>query len=392
MFDIINIMICGLKMRIKPSTKQQELLNHTFGCVRWIWNYALTLAQQHYQETKEMLSVYEIKKHLPHLKKEYPWLKDVHSQPLQESILNYGKARSRFLKRQSGYPRLKSKRSKQSFQYPQGVKVDEENQRVYLPKIGWIRCVLHRELKGEVKTVTISKSKSGHYYASLTMDDGEETPVKVKEIEKVEALDLGLYDYAVNSEGVKYDNPRALKRAENRLRKRQKCVSRKPKGSKNREKARILLAKAHEKVSRVRHDIQHKLSHHLADENQAVIVEDLNVLGMMKNRRLAKSLSDAAFTSFVTKLTYKLERRGGHLVKVDRYFPSSKLCSKCEELNDELTLNIRDWVCSFCGEAHDRDINAAKNLLNEGKRLLKAAGLTVSACGDLSKTRTLALV
>ena len=385
-------MFSGLQIRIKPSQKQQELLAHFFGCVRWVWNYALMLSNQHYRQTREILSVYDIKKHLPQLKKEFPWLKEVHSQPLQESILNFGKARTRFLNKQSGFPRLKTRRSKQSFQYPQGVKVDVELQEIYLPKIGTMKCVFHREFKGDIKTVTISKSSSGHYYASLTLDDGQSIPEKVKEIDKLEAIDLGLYDFAVNSEGVKYDNPRALKRAEKRLRKRQKRVSRKQRGSKNREKARVLLAKAHEKVSRVRHDIQHKLSHQLADENQAVIVEDLNVKGMMKNRRYAKSLSDAAFGSFVSKLEYKLERKGGHLVKVDRYYPSSKLCSDCDSIHHELTISMRYWECAHCGSLHDRDINAALNILKEGKKILLAAGLTVSACGDLSKTSTLALI
>lgn len=259
----------ALKIRLYPNTEQQNKLSVQFGCARWVWNNALNFAQNHYQQTGETLSTYDLNARLKPLKIEHQWLKEADSQVLQQSILNFGEARQRFFKKQAHFPKYKAKHKRQSIQYPQRVKFNEEQRSLYLPKIGWVRCVLHRELIGQVKTVTISKTPSGE---------------------------------------------------------------------------------------------------------------------------------------LIEKLRYKLARKGGHLVVVERFFPSSKLCSVCNYKHDDLSLSVRQWNCPACGTHHDRDINAAINLKKEGIRLLvlqkcfvriasgsgdkhlTAAGLTVAACGGLCQT------
>ena len=376
----------ALKIRLHPTLEQRQKLAVQFGCVRWAWNNALSHAQTLYQETGQTISTYDLKARFPQLKDEFPWLKEADSQALQQSILNLGKARDNFFSQRTGFPKFKNKGSKQAIQYPQRVKFSTDSRTLYLPKVGWVTCVLHRDVVGKIKTVTVSQTPTGQYYAALTLETGELAPEKPLVIEIIEAVDLNIYDLTVNSKGVKTTNPRALKRAEKNLRTKQKKFSRKQKGSHNREKAQKNVAKVHEKVKRVRHDVQHKLSFQLSSENQAVVVEDLHVKGMLKNHKLAKALSDAAFSSFISKLSYKLERRGGYLVKVGRFFPSSKMCSSCDYVMEHLALSMREWYCPNCTAHHDRDINAAKNLLREGIRILTAAGLTVVACGGLYKT------
>lgn len=394
----------ALKIRLYPNTEQQNKLSVQFGCARWVWNNALNFAQNHYQQTGETLSTYDLNARLKPLKIEHQWLKEADSQVLQQSILNFGEARQRFFKKQAHFPKYKAKHKRQSIQYPQRVKFNEEQRSLYLPKIGWVRCVLHRELIGQVKTVTISKTPSGKYYAALCLEDQRAYPEPIQAIERIEAVDLGIYYLLVDSQGNKQTNPKVLKRHEHNLRKKQKQLSAKVKGSKNRQKARQKLAKVHQTIARVRHDFQHKISHQLSSENQAVVVENLNIKGMLKNHRLAKALSDAALSSLIEKLRYKLARKGGHLVVVDRFFPSSKLCSVCNYKHDDLSLSVRQWNCPACGTHHDRDINAAINLKKEGIRLLvlqkcfvriasgsgdkhlTAAGLTVAACGGLCQT------
>ena len=379
-------MLKAVKTRIYPNKEQSEKLASHFGAARWVWNDALAFKQKQYKEHNEALSGYTLKARLPILKKEYSWLKDAPSQSLQQSILNLDRAFRNFFARRARFPRFKSRRSKQSIQYPQGVKVEEY--RIQLPKVGWVKAKVHRALYGRLKTVTVSKSATGKYYASLLFDTPEESRKYIDVIDKVIGVDLGITTLLTYSDGEKVDNPNHLKQATNNLTRKQRNLSRKKKGSTRRSKARLLVAKAHEKVANRRHDFQHKVTRRLADENQAVIIEDLAVGNRIKNHCLAKAIADAGWGELNRKLAYKLEWTGGRLAKVGRFYPSSKTCSDCGFVVKKLPLNIRRWKCE-CGVLHDRDVNAAINIRDEGIRILKAAGLSVSASGGLRKTGTL---
>lgn len=375
----------ALKIRLKPTPEQQQKLAANFGCARWVWNEALTFSQAHYQQTGKTLSAFDLKKRLPALKQQYPWLKDAYSQTLQQSILNFGTARERFFQKLARFPKLKRKQNRQSIQFPQNVKLSKDNKSLFLPKIGWVPCVLHRPLNTSFKTVTVSQTPTGEYYAAFCLED-QALPEPVRVIERIEAVDLGIYHTCIDSLGNKHTNPNAEKRHRTNLRRKQKQHARKQKGSKNRAKARLKVARVYQQVTRTRHDFQHKITYQFACENQAVVVENLHLKGMLKNHCLARALSDAALGSFIEKLKYKLERRGGHLIEVDRFFPSSKRCSACEHKLESLPLSLRRWTCPACDMEHDRDINAAINLKTEGIRLLTAAGFTVAACGGLRQT------
>ena len=241
------------------------------------------------------------------------------------------------------------------------------------------------KINGKVKSITVTLSKAGKFYASILVDDGFEA-VSVKKIDSVVGIDLGLSHFAIEDDGKKTANPRFIKRAENNLRRKQRQLSRKKKGSSNRSKARLLVAKCHEKTANARADFQHKLTRTLVDENQAVIVETLKSANMMKNRKLSKHIADASWNSFVNKLEYKAKEQGKHLVKLDQWFASSKTCNCCGHKVNEMPLNVRSWTCPDCNMINDRDINAAKNIKDKGILELKAAGLVVSACGGLRKS------
>ena len=279
------------------------------------------------------------------------------------------------------------KRGKQSISYPQRVKVVDGNG-LYLPKVGNVRAVLHREVAGTIKTVTVSRTWTGKYYASVLCDDGKPMPEAVSDMEAdaVIGADMGLSYLLITSEGYKEGNPRFLKQAEANLRRKQKSLSRKLNGSANRSKARILVAKVHERVTNARNDFQHKLSKRLIDDNQAVCVETLKVKNMLKNRKLARHIADASWSELLRKLGYKAAWTGKHLVQVDQWFASSRTCSACGAVADAMPLSVRVWECKSCGHEHDRDINAARNIRRQGLLKLKAAGLSVSACGGLRKT------
>lgn len=379
-------MLSATKIRLYPNNEQQKVLAHQFGCARWVWNEALATTQRAYKEKGKGLSAYQLKARLPELKKHNPWLKDADSQALQQSILNLGTAFKRFFEKKSRYPRFKKKRGRQSIQYPQRVKWNEEKNKLYLPKVGWVRCKIHREIEGKVKTVTVEITPTGKYHASILADNGLATPEPVQHIERMVGLDLGLTDVFVTSEGQKSGNLKHLKKAENNLRRKQKKLSRAQKGSHRRTKARLQVAGAHERVKNARKDFLHKASRQLADENQAVAVETLRVKNMMQNRRLSKAIADVGWGAFVVMLEYKLSRHGGHLVRVDQWFPSSKTCSECGGVLEKLPLSVRQWRCPACGVVHDRDVNAAQNILQQGIKILQADGPSGSARRGLRKT------
>jgi putative transposase len=380
-------MLSATRIRLYPTTEQQQKLAVQFGCARWVWNNALDLTQKTYRETGKGLGYRALNLRLPGLKQEFEWLKDADSQVLQMALMNLSASFDNFFAKRAKYPRFKSKHGRQSIQYPQRVKLN--GNRIYLPKVGWVKCIVHREIVGKVKTVTVSRNACGQFHAAILTDN--EMPMPPISTEgKAVGIDVGLLDLAVTSDGSKFANPRHLKAAERNLKRKQRKLSRKKKGSNSRNKARKLVARAHQRVSDTRRDYLHKLSRRIVDENQIVIVEDLHVKGMVKNPNLAKSISDAGWGTLTRFLEYKCEREGKAFIRTNRWFPSSKACSACGHVCDKMGLEVRHWTCAHCGASHDRDVNAAKNIRDEGLRLL-ASGTGASASrGTISRRKKLA--
>jgi len=360
-------MLKVVKVRLYPDPQQRQSLEQSFGNCRLVWNWGLNQINTTYKKTGKGLSSYDIKKQLPALKKELDWLALTYSQCLQQACINLGTAFKNFFEKRARYPRFKSKHGKQSIQYPQNVKIGDNFLR--LPKIGEVKAVIHRPIEGKVKTVTVSRDCSGPYHASILFDDGKEKPSPSTEGKAI-GVDLGLTHFAITSDGSKFDNPRWMNRHEKNLKTQQRQLARKEKGSNNRNNARKKVAKVHNKVTRCREDFLHKLSRKLVDENQVIAVENLNIKGMTKNHNLARAISQVGWGKFYTMLKDKAEQEGKVYVEVDRFFPSSKTCNVCLNQVDSLTLDVRSWTCSKCGTKHDRDINAAINIREEGLRLL----------------------
>jgi putative transposase len=374
----------AVKVRLYPTSLQQTLLSQHFGCARWWWNYALNKSIETYKETGKSLGQSALNAFLPKLKKaeETVWLSECYSQVLQATTLSLTTAYKNFFAGRARFPRYKSKHGKQSIQYPQNVKVLDGF--VQFPgKVGKVKAELHRNIEGIIKTVTVSLDPSGKYFASiLTETEGDNPTVSTEG--RVIGIDLGLTHFAITSDGSKvskYNNPRHLAKHEKNLKRKQQKLAKKQKGSNSRNKARKTVAKVYERVTKSRQDFLHKFSKKLVNENQVVVVENLHVKGMVRNHNLAKAISDAGWGTFTNFLAYKLEKKGGKLVEIDRWFPSSKLCSNCYYQIDKLLLDVREWTCPNCGTRHDRDGNAATNIRAEGIRMLQTDGTAVSANG-----------
>ncbi|KAF3890476.1 MULTISPECIES: RNA-guided endonuclease InsQ/TnpB family protein [Nostocales] len=363
----------AIQVRLYPTKKQQTQLAQIFGASRWWWNYALNKSIESYKETGKGLGRSALNALLPALKKteDTCWLADCYSQVLQATTLNLTTAYKNFFEGRTGFPRFKPKHGKQSVQYPQNVKVIEGN--LSFPgNLGIIEAKIHREIEGKIKTVTVSKTPTGKYFASILTEVEGENPTTSEG--KIYGVDLGLKHFAVVTDGEKiskYDNPKHIAKHEKNLKRKQQKLARKQKGSKSRNRYRKVVAKVYERVSNSRQDFLHKLSYKLVSNSQAVIVENLNVKGMVRNHNLAKAISDCGWGMFTNFLAYKLERKGGKLVEIDRWFPSSKLCSNCFYQMNEMPLDVREWTCPHCGTHHDRDVNAATNIQAEGIRMLK---------------------
>ena len=339
-------MLKVVKVRLYPNKQQQQACHQAFGNCRWLWNTFLNLMNQTYIDTGKGLSGYEVKKQIPQLKKEHEWLKLTYSQCLQQVCLNLGVAFNNFFERRAKYPRFKSKHGKQSIQYPQNVKLLDNCLR--LPMIGDVKAVFHREIEGKIKTVTISKNRSGQYFASILFDDDKDKP-EVNTEGKAIGIDLGLSHFAITSDGSKFDNPRWIDKHERNLKIKQQQLSRKQKRSSNKNKSRRVLAKVHNKIANCRADFHHKLSRRIVNENQVIVVENLAVANMVKNHKLAKAISQVGWGQFCTMLKYKAEQEGKIYQEVDRFFPSSKTCNICLNQVDSLPLEIRKWNCDNCG-------------------------------------------
>lgn len=359
----------GFKYRLYPNKAQQELLAKHFGCVRYIYNWALASKMQSYEKDKKTENYVSLGNKLPKLKNELPWLKEVNAQSLQSSLKNVDNAFKRFFKEKKGFPKFKSKkRRRDSFHSPQAGVVDFENNTVSVPKIKNISARLSREFEGKIKTITIKRVPSGKYFASVLVEVDEEIPNKpIIQENLTVGIDVGLKDYATLSTGEKISNPRYLRKTEQKLARTQRRLSRKKKDSQNRDKQRRKVARLHEQVTNQRNDFLHKLTHKLVHDNQvdSIVIEDLSVKNMLKNHCLAKSISDASWSKFFEFLSYKCEWYGKNLITIGRFDPSSRLCT-CGVVNRELTLKDREWTCKECGSHHYRDLLAARNIKRFG--------------------------
>jgi len=357
-------MLKAYKYRLKPTKNQKTLINKHTGSCRFVYNWALEQKIKTYEQTGKSLNHMDLDKLLPTLKAENMFLKETNSQSLQGMTKHVDSAFIRFFREKNGFPNFKSKKNPiQSFPVPQHYTVDFENNTVKLPKIGKVEVVFHRKFEGSLRTATISRSYTGKYFISILVEDDKEFPTKQKHTETTTVgVDVGIKDFAVLSSGEKIENPKYLKNSLKRLKCLQKRVSRKTKGSKNREKSKLLLSKIHEKIRNQRNNFQHQISSKLISENQAIALETLNVRGMVKNHCLAQAINDSAWSSFVTKLEYKAEWFGKTILRIGQFEPSSKLCNVCGYHKSDLTLKDREWICPDCKTTHDRDINAAINI------------------------------
>lgn len=378
-------MLKATKIRIYPTPEQAGFLNRQFGAVRMVWNKALAIKTHYYKVREQNLSPRKDLKPLLAVAKKsrkYSWLKDSDSIALQQSVIHLDKAFQNFFnpKLEARFPRFKSRHGKQSSYHCTSIAVGDNW--IKIPKCEPIKARVHREIGGQVKSITLSRTPSGKFYASILVEDDKSESVAITDLQSnhIVGVDVGLTDIAITSTGVKTGNPRFVKNAQRNLKRKQKKLSRCKKGSKGRARARLLVAKAHERVTFARNDFQHKLSKQLIDENQAVIVETLKIKNMLKNHCLARSIADAGWHSLITKLDYKAKQAGKHLVKIDQWFASSKTCSCCGRKQESMPLKIRIWTCE-CGAIHDRDINAANCIKQQGIIKLRAEGLSVSANG-----------
>lgn len=353
-------MLKAFKYRISPTKEQAELINKHIGCARFVYNNALAFKQSEYAKDKTSHSWYSLVKRLPDLKKENEWLKEVNSQSLQQAIVNMNTAFENFFKGRADFPKFKKKgKSKQSFNIPQSIKID--NDKLIIPKFkGGIDIVLHRSIKGKIKQATISKTPTGKYFVSILCETNEaEKQLKPVNEKTTVGLDLGIKSFLVASNGKEYDNPKYLRKAQDKLKYNQRQYS-KHKGTKRKYKVALL----HEKVANQRKDFLHKVSSDLINNHDSIALEDLNISGMLKNHCLAGSISDVSWGMFVTMLEYKAKWNGVNILRIGRFEPSSKTCSECGYINKGLTLKDREWACPECGSVLDRDQNAAINIKN----------------------------
>ncbi len=360
------------KYRFYPTDEQRIILAQTFGCVRFVYNWGLHTHSVAYRERGERLYYNDLAAMLPDLKKAYPWLGEVSSVPIQQSLRHLDKAFKHFFEGRAKYPTFKKKQNSQSATYASNA-FKWDGAALILAKMNEpLDIHWHRVLPKDAKpsSVTVTKDCTNRYFVSILVEDSiEHLPVVNKQV----GLDLGITSMVVLSTGERVGNPKFFAKDEKRLAKAQRRHAKKKKGSKNRNKARLKVARIHVRIQDRRRDYQHKLSTRIVHENQVICVESLTVKNMVKNPKLAKAISDVGWGEFVRQLEYKSKWYGRTLVKIDRFYPSSKTCSACQHVLDSLTLDIREWVCPECGTVHDRDTNAACNILAEG--------LSANVCG-----------
>ena len=353
------------KYRIYPNHNQQEVLEKHFDCVRFVYNWGLEKKIKAYQKNKKKISCFDLIRELTKLKKkkEFQWLNEVNSQSLQMSLRNLDNAFTAFFRKNNRFPRFKSrKQNKNSFQVPQNLKVEN---RLNIPKIPNIKIKLSRKIKGKIKTAAVSRTPTNRYFISILVEQDKQLPKKPKINEKTTiGIDLGIKHFATISDGRKIENHRYLKKTLKKLGKEQQWLNRKIKGSNNRKKQKKKIALIYEKITNQRSDFIHKLTYQLTHENQvnSIATEDLAVQNMLKNHHLAQAITDVSWQEFRRQLGYKCDWYGKNLLIIGRFEPSSKMCSKCGWINQELKLSARKWTCPKCKTRHDRDILAAQNI------------------------------
>ena len=369
-------MLKAYKYRLYPNKQQIEQIQKTFGCCRFVYNQTLAYRKEMYETKKESMNKTSCNNYCNQvLKKEYEWLKVVDKFALTNTIYNMDSSYQKFFKEHSGYPKFKSKKdNKKSYSTNftnNNIEVSFENNRIKLPKLKWVKANIHREFVGKIKSATVSQVPSGKYFVSVLV---ETEHISMKSTSCMIGIDLGIKDLLITSNGEKFDNIRTTKKYENKLAKEQRKLSHKVKGSKNWNKQRIKVARIHEKIHNTRIDNLHKISHKLVSENQVIVSEDLAVRNMVKNRNLAKAISDCGWYELTRQLIYKSDWNNRQYVKIGRFAKSSQPCNICGYINVKTKdLSVRQWTCPQCGAIHDRDINAAINILNEGLRLLDVA-------------------
>jgi putative transposase len=376
------------RFRLYPNKEQQVLLAKHFGATRWIYNYALNKKTSAYQKDKTSLSRFDIQKDIPLLKskEETQWLKEINSQSLQASLENMDSAYKKFFKEKKGFPRFKSKHdNRQSFSIPQSTRVYFESNQIEIPKFKtFIKAKLHRKFEGKIKSSTITKTPTNKYFISILVEVDAEIPNKKPIVEsKAIGIDLGIKTFATLSNGIEIENPKHLRKAMCRLKKAQRKLSRKKKGSNNRDKQRMIIAKMHEKVSNKRNDFLHKTTHYLVSNYDTICLETLKAKNMMRNHKLAQALSDISIGKFNEYIEYKAEWMGVNIKRIGQFQPSSKICS-CGVINTKLKLSDRFWTCESCRTKHSRDLLASQNIKRFALNKNTDGTSEFQACGDES--------
>jgi putative transposase len=357
--------------RLYPNIDQTEHLVQAMGCIRYIYNKGLEAKTKHYETTGKTLSYFDLANGPNGLlqieKKANEWLKIPTVSSLQMALRNLDNAYTRFFRKQAAFPKFKKRSGHQSIQYPAYVRAHFDQGKIWIPRLGKTTCVFERAFTGKIKTCTVSKTPTNKFFISILVDDGIELPTKAPIDSKTAVgIDLGIKDFAILSSGEKVANPKFLRSKLDRLKALQRRASKKQKGSQNRKKANLKVAKLYETISNQRKDFLQKISTKIIRENQTIILEDLNIAGMIKNHKLAQAILDASWSEFIIMLTYKAEWQGKNIIHIGRFEASSKTCSSCGAVNQNLTLKDREWTCDRCHAKHDRDVNAATNIKKFG--------------------------
>lgn len=379
-------MFRAIKVKLYPNKQQEQVINKILGCYRFVYNHMLALKQQEYDDNKISLSLCDISKYFHNTlckDEKYSWIKEQNTHVMKQSIRQMMSAYDRFFKLHSGFPKFKTKKDKQSALFPiTAISKSNTFDTKHVSLVKSLKNIKFRcsdlyfkrlqTYKDSIRSATMSKTKSGNYFLSVLIDIPQDEIIKFKQTGGSVGIDLGVKDFVITSDGEIFENKHFFKKQENKIKKLQKQLSRKVKGSNNREKARIKLAKVYERLVNQRENYIHSVVNELLKYYDTICMEDLNVKGMLKNHNLAKAIQEVGFFRFKSVLFDKSVNNGKRVVFVDRFYPSSKTCSCCGYIYRRLTLKEREWKCPDCGEIHDRDLNAAMNILTEGERILES--------------------